>query len=102
MLDRYMKLVIVAEVMVTRLNECHEELVQLNVSVSGDKGVVGLGVFGHIGNVYYPDENQYMPEYDTTYESYDFFWVEGEWVSEHEKRIEREVSAIEDYDELPF
>ena len=79
MLDRYKKLVTVAEAMVTTYHQFHTDVCQMNVSVDGDNGVIGLGVFGLVGHSYHPDENQYMPEYDVTYKSYRYSWVDNEW-----------------------
>ena len=102
MIDRYKKLVTVAEAMVAEQGQFADNVCQMSVGVHGGLGVVVLGMFGITSSTYYSDENQYMPEYGITYKEYHFFWVEDEWVTENEKKIEREVSATEDLEDLPF
>lgn len=102
MLDRFKKLVAVAEEMVTEYNNAGHNVDGMNVHVECNQGFIRLGTMREYA-VYYPDENQYMPEYALDYDTYYFTWVDNTWVKDVPKCLEAPVHVEEeDWDELPF
>jgi hypothetical protein len=104
MLDRYKKLVAVAEDMATRISE-HGDVQSIEVTVSGKYGFIEIGVFCETGCTYYPDENQYMPEYGLVSSGGNYIWLEDtqEWETEKQMRLEAELNAYENtMPDLPF
>jgi hypothetical protein len=106
MLDKYKKLVIVAEAMVAEMHACQECVEGVEVSIELNVGVIRLGRMREYA-VYCPEENQYEPSYAidyTTDRCYD--WIENEWMKRVPKIQERhhsvEYNPFEYIDELPF
>lgn len=103
MLDRYNKLVAVAEEMVTEYNNVGHSVEGIVVDVEGDFGVIRVGVFGLVSSSYCPDENVVMPEYGVVYYSEPYTWNDGMW----EKPMAQPttpmmITSSEEEDELPF
>lgn len=104
MLNQYKKLVAVAEDMATELSQ-YGDVVSIEVTVSGKYGCIELQVLCEAGCTYYPDENQYMPEYDIFPKSQKYIWLEDtqEWETEAQMRLEAELNAYENtMPDLPF
>jgi hypothetical protein len=104
MLDRFQKLVAVAEAMVAEWHERSLGVNGMNVHVEYNQGFVRLGMVREYA-VYYPDENQYMPEYAMDYVTYYFTWVDDTWVKDVPECLEAPKPVYvkeEDWDELPF
>jgi len=104
MIDKFNKLVAVAEVMVAEWNEMTIGVTGVEVRVEGLGGTVRLGMMREFA-VYHPDENQYMPEYAMDYDSYYFTWIDNRWMKD-EPMIVGAPSPFElreeEVDELPF
>jgi hypothetical protein len=104
MIDRLNKLVAVAEAMAAEWNEMCVGVDGIEVQVEGHGGIVRLGMMREFP-VYYPDENQYMPEYAMDYSSFYYTWGEYGWVKDEPMVVEAaspfEVRE-EEWDELPF
>ena len=62
--------------MVTTYIQHVGDVYEMSVSMQGQEGLITLGVFGLVGSKYYPDENQYMPEYGATFKSYRYVLVD--------------------------
>lgn len=102
MIDKFRKLVAVAEEMATEWNNAGDCVEGMDVQVQGSRGVVRVGVMREYP-VYFPDENVYMPEYGVDYIDYYYNWVDGEWVREFPKPAI--VSMVDPFvveDPLPF
>ena len=67
MLDRFKKLVAVAEEIVTEYNEVGHNVESIVVDVEGDFGVVCIGVYGLLSSHYCPDDNVVHPDYGVVY-----------------------------------
>ena len=106
MINVYKKLVTKAEDLVTACNQHVGEVYEMSVSVQGDQGCISLGVFGLVGSKYYPDENQYMPEYGMDYSYFHYELVDGEWVNKPMQvvvPVENGATEQKNYiDDLPF
>ena len=104
MLDRFKKLVAVAEEMVTEYNEVGHNVESIVVDVEGDFGVVCIGVYGLVSSSYYPDENVVMPDYGVVYYSEPFTWKEGKWEKPMAQPAPTMITSSfeEEVDELPF
>ena len=104
MIDKLNKLVAVAEEMATAWDDIRFNMSGIEVVVDGLGGIVRLAV-GREYPVYYPDENQYMPEYCVEYVSYYFSWIDGQWVKDEPMVVEAAnpfEEREEEIDELPF
>lgn len=101
MLDKFRKLVAVAEEMATAWGEYGESVEGLDVQVEGSQGCVRLGRMTQFA-VYHPDENVYMPEYGVDYNTYYYNWIDGEWVKQSPKVSERVAVEEQESDELPW
>lgn len=107
MINVYKKLVTVAEDTVTAYNQHVGDVYELSVSVQGNQGCITVGVFGIVGSTYYPDENQYMPEYGMDYNSFHYELVDGEWVNKPKQvavPVENDGATVQEnfIDDLPF
>lgn len=100
MIDKFVKLVAVAEEMATAWNDEGDSVAGMSVQVEGNQGVVRVGAMREYG-VYHPDENVYMPEYGVDYNDCYFTWTEGKWVRELPKPVMVSECVVEE-DELPF
>lgn len=104
MIDKFRKLVAVAEAMVAEWHEMCLGVEGMHVHVEYNQGFVRLGMVREYA-VYHPDENQYMPEYAMDYNTYYFTWVDDTWVRNVPERLEAPSPVYvenEDWDELPF
>ena len=109
MLDKYIKLVAVAEDMVTELHECEESVEGIEVSVELNVGTISIGRMREFAT-YHPDENQYMPDYAMDYKNTYFDWTDDAWVKrapavvKYERNFDPFVTTdpFADVDELPF
>ena len=104
MLDRFKKLVAVAEEIVTEYNEVGHNVESIVVDVEGDFGVVCIGVFGLVSSSYCLDENVVMPDYGVVYYSEPFTWKEGKWEKPMAQPAPTMITSSfeEEVDELPF
>ena len=104
MIDKFKKLVAVAEAMAAEWGEMGFGVDGIEVQVEGLGGIVRLGMMREFP-VYYPDENQYMPEYAMDYSSFYYTWGEYGWVKD-EPMIVGAANPFEvreqEIDELPF
>ena len=104
MMNKFKKLVAVAEEMATQWELVSTDVEGIHVSVEGVKGIISLG--GVIEYpVYHPDENVYMPEYGLEYTRLEFKWVNDTWervypVIRFNDEAMADAFAIED--PLPF
>ena len=99
MIDKFRKLVAVAEDMAAEWSEKGMDVCGMEVHVEGHGGIIKLGQWREYP-VYYPDENQYMPEYGIDYSSYYYSWIDQAWVKDEPMVVE--VREREDWvDELP-
>jgi hypothetical protein len=106
MLDKYRKLVAVAEDMAAEWHECEMSVEGIQVSVELNVGIIRIGMMREYA-VYCPDENQYEPSYAMDYTDTYFDWVDGDWVKRvpevvEYKRPHLEYNPFEYIDELPF
>jgi hypothetical protein len=104
MLDRYKKLVAVAEDMATELSQ-HGDVTSMEIFMGSKHSYVEIGLFCEVGGTYYPDENVVMPDYGVMYRRTNYIWLEDtqEWETEAQMRLEAEISAYEDtMPDLPF
>ena len=102
MLDKFNKLVAVAVAMATQRSENEVSVNGMDVHIEENSGFVRFGMWREYA-VYYPDENQYMPEYCMDYATYYFGWKDGEWVERKETSIPAFDKLVEtEADELPF
>jgi hypothetical protein len=105
-------LVAVAESLAIKFAESSERIenylsIEMQDYSTGTFGTIRFGVYGCIGAKYYPDENQYMPEYGMEYLTYTYKFENGLWHSEDERIREAEQNAAENFesvieDDLPF
>ena len=106
-------LVAVAEALATKFAESGEQIenyldIEMQDYSTGTLGTIRFGVFGCIGAKYYPDENQYMPEYGMEYLTYRCKFENGLWHLEKDLIREAEENAVESLqssgtaDDLPF
>ena len=103
MLDRYKKLVAVAEEMVTRWNDAGECVEGLDVHVEYNQGLVRVGVHGVVGVSYSSDDNVHFPEYGVDYNRYHFEWDGEGWVELKPMVHTIAVESCEEADDpLPF
>jgi len=104
MLDKFRKLVAVAEEMATSWNEMGLDVSGMEVQVEGHGGIVRVGTWREYA-VYHPDENQHMPEYCMDYTTYYYTWIDGQWMKD-EPMIVEAASPFEmreeEIDDLPF
>jgi hypothetical protein len=104
MIDKFRKLVAVAEEMATSWNENEVCVDAVEIQVEGHGGIVRLGRMREYA-VYHPDENQYMPEYAMDYDSYYYTWIDGRWMKDEPMIVEARSpvwTEEEEWDELPF
>jgi len=103
MIDKFRKLVAVAEDMAAQRNEMCVGVDGIDVHVEGHEGMVRLGMMGEYA-VYYPDENQYMPEYGMDYVTYYYTWVDDAWVKKEPVYLvaNSPFEENQEFDELPF
>ena len=109
MLDKYRKLVAVAEDMAAEWHECEESVEGIELSVELNVGTISIGRMREYA-VYCPDENQYMPDYAMDYRNTYFDWVDGDWVKrvpeviKYERKFDPFVTTdpFAFVDELPF
>lgn len=98
MIDKFRKLVALAESIATRYNDAGDTVEGFNVHVELNNGFVRVGIMQEHA-VYHPDENVYMPEYHVSYNTYMYDWVDNKWV----KKVTTYAPLDEDeVDELPF
>ena len=97
MIDRYKKLVAVAEDMATRLQDAGVHVDGCDVHVENERGIVRLGLWVVVGSTYCSEDNIFEPEFEIDYRTYHFYWSGEEWKEEIVVEI-----VEEDYDELPF
>lgn len=102
MIDKFRKLVAVAEDMAAKWNEMGENVEGVVVDVEGDFGVVRIGVFGIVNSSYFPDENVVMPEYGVKYYGEPFNWDGNDWREALPQVIVNDVECEMIEDELPF
>lgn len=106
-------LVAVAEAIAIKFAESGEQIenylsIEMQDYSTGTLGTIRFGVFGCIGARYYPDENQYMPEYGMEYITYRYKFESGLWHLEKDLIREAEENAVESLqsseiaDDLPF
>jgi hypothetical protein len=108
MIDKYKKLVVIAEAMAMEWNEKGFSLDSFNVKTEWLKGTVTLGSIQQCGSTYCPDDNVHYPVEEMVYMSVDFKWNfrDEKW---EEVRYEKSVPQAtvigyveEPWDELPF
>ena len=104
MLDRYKKLVAVAEEIVTEYHEVGHDVEGIVVDVEHDFGVVRIGVYGLLSSHYCPDDNVVHPDYGVVYYSEPFIWKEGKWEKPMAQPAPTMITSSfeEEVDELPF
>lgn len=103
MLDRFKKLVAVAEEMVTEYNNVGQNVDGIVVDVEHDFGVIRIGVYGLVSSAYCPDDNVVMPEYGVAYHSEPYHWKDGRWEKAlQEVKPVMVLGPFEEEDELPF
>ncbi len=102
MIDRYLKLVAVAEDMAAEWSGCGLSVEGVAVEVEGNFGVVRIGVHGIIGSNFSHDDNVHFPEYGVVYYSEPFNWEDGGWKEALPQPMVWSGVAEEDADELPF
>ena len=105
MIDRYKKLVAVAEDMATRLNDAGVSVDGVVVEVEGHGGIVRIGSCDIIGSSYCSDDNVHHPVFGVDYRSYYFSWINGEWIEDEIVLPQMDLAQIEEanvIDELPF
>ena len=102
-MDRFKKLVAVAEDMASKWNEKALSVEGICAWVEVDKGYVKIGTMGIVGVTWSHDDNCQFPEYGVVYTHIAYEWVDGDW-----KEIVPtvfEVASGKDvhmFDELPF
>ena len=104
MINKYKKLVAVAEDMATQISQ-YGDVQSIEVTVSGKYGYIELQVVCETGCTYCPEKNQYMLDYDIFPKSCKYIWLEDtqEWETEAQMRLEAEISAYENtMPDLPF
>ena len=102
MLDRFKKLVAVAEEMATKRHNAGESVEGIDVQVEGSQGVVRVGVYAVVGVTFSSDDNVHFPEYGVDYWNYYYDWRGEGWV-EHQPLVQTEaVGFCEEADDLPF
>lgn len=103
MIDRFKKLVAVAEDMASKWNDKNLSVEAICSWVEEDKGFVKIGTMGVVGVTYSHDDNCQFPEYGVVYTHYTFDWIDGEWKEIVPTVFEvMAVSDLELFDELPF
>ena len=105
MIDRYKKLVAVAEDMATRLIELGVSVDGVVVEVEGHGGIVRLGSGDVIGSSYCPDDNVYQPVFGVDYRNYYFSWTSEEWIEDEivpSQVFLAQIGEANVEDELPF
>jgi len=105
MLDRFKKLVAVAEEMVTAWEKYGMDVQGMEVLVEGEGGVVKIANVEVTGS-YCPDDNVVYPIYYVDYKSHYFTWIDNDWVRNEPISIIKEAISPfeekEEFDELPF
>ena len=109
MLDKYRKLVAVAEDMAAEWHACEESVEGIELSVELNVGTVSIGRMREFAT-YHPDENQYEPDYAMDYTKTVFDWIDGDWVKrvpeivKYESKFDPFVTTdpFAFVDELPF
>jgi hypothetical protein len=109
MLDKYRKLVAVAEDMASEWNDCEMSVEGIEVSVELNVGTVSIGMMREYA-IYCSEENQYEPSYAMDYTKTVFDWVDGDWVKREPEIVKYErnfdpfvtVDPFAFVDELPF
>lgn len=103
MMDKYNKLVAVAEDMAAVWNEAGNDVSGIKVCMEDNVGWVGLGQWCVVGRYYSSDDNVVFPEYGIDYKMYYFTWTGSEWIEDkREVRVELVQTEEEEWDELPF
>ena len=102
MIDKFKKLVAVAEDMAARWSQSGECVEGVVVDVEGDFGVVRIGVHGVIGSNFSHDDNVHFPEYGVAYHSEPFNWEDGDWRKALPQPMVWSGVEEEEVDELPF
>jgi hypothetical protein len=104
MINKYKKLVAVAEDMAAVWNEAGNDVSGIKVCMEDNTGTVSLGEWCVVGRYYSSDDNVVFPEYGIGYKMYHFTWVDDAWVEDKPEIVER-IHVQEDeeeWDELPF
>ena len=104
MIDKFKKLVAVAEAMAAEWGEMGVDVEGVEVQVEGLGGTVKLGTT-HVGGSYCPDDNVVHPVYYIGYDTRYYSWRDNSWVKD-EPMIVGAPSPFEvreqEIDELPF
>ena len=105
MINKFIKLVAVAEAMAAGWEESGMDVQGVEVMVEGVGGVVKIGNVEVTGS-YCPDDNVVHPIFYVDYKSHYFTWVDNEWVRDEPISIIKEAMSPfgqnEEFDELPF
>ena len=102
MIDKFVKLVAVAEAMATAWNDAGDCVEGMDVQVECNQGVVRVGVFGIVGVNFSSDDNVHFPEYGVDYRNYYYDWIDGEWILNQPKVVGQSFVEVEEIDPLPF
>jgi hypothetical protein len=103
MMDKFKKLVAVAEDMASKWNQKALSVEGICAWVEEDKGFVKIGTMGIVGVTYSHDDNCQFPENGVVYTHYTFDWIDGEWKELVPTPFEVMAgSDIDMFDELPF
>lgn len=102
-MDRFKKLVAVAEDIASKWNEKALSVEGVCAWLEGDKGFVKVGTMGVVGVTYSHDDNCQFPEYGVVYTHFIYDWVDGDW-KEIVPTVFEAASGKDVYmfDELPF
>jgi hypothetical protein len=108
MIDKYKKLVVIAEAMAMEWNEKGFSLDSMSVKAEMFKGTVTLGSIQQCGSIYCADDNVHYPVEDMVYITADFEWNyrdkrwEEVWYGESVPQCTVIGYVEEPWDELPF